>query len=275
MKCALFRLFLVVVLFCDSASLSQEHSSQDQSARDLVREVVSNELNAQQRDHTHWMYRLETEKAGTREVMAVIETIAGDLTRLLSRNDQLLTDQQRIEEDQRTEKFINNPEEQRKRQHDQNEDVHKAEQLLAVLPDALNFSYAERDGDTITLNFQPNPEFHPTSREAHAFREMEGQLIVDEGEKRVREIRGHLRNTVHFGLLGHLDPGGTFDVRQEEVGQKHWEITLLKVNMRGKALVFKTINVQQDETRSHFQQVPDTLTLPQARDLLQKRVSTD
>jgi hypothetical protein len=104
---------------------------------------------------------------------------------------------------------------------------------------------------------------------------MEGQLIVDEGEKRVREIRGHLRNTVHFGLLGHLDPGGTFDVRQEEVGQKHWEITLLKVNMRGKALVFKTINVQQDETRSHFQQVPDTLTLPQARDLLQKRVSTD
>jgi hypothetical protein len=221
------------------------------------------------------MYRLETEKAGTREVMAVIETIAGDLTRLLSSNDQLLTDQQRIEEDQRTEKFINNPEEQRKRQHDQNEDVHKAEQLLAVLPDALNFSYAERDGSTITLNFQPNPEFHPTSREAHAFHEMEGQLIVDEGEKRVREIRGHLRNTVHFGLLGHLDPGGTFDVRQEEVGQKHWEITLLKVNMRGKALVFKTINVQQDETRSHFQQVPNTLTLPEARDLLQKRVSTD
>jgi hypothetical protein len=265
----------VVVLLCDSASLSQEHSDQDQSARDLVREVVSNELNAQHGDHTHWMYRLETEKAGAGEVMAVIETIDGDLTRLLSRNGQLLTDQQRIEEDQRTEKFINNPEEQRKRQHNQNDDVHKAEQLLALLPDALNFSYAERDGSTITLNFQPNPEFHPPSREAHTFREMEGKLIVDEGQKRLREIHGHLRNTVHFGLLGHLDPGGTFDVRQEEVARKHWEITLLKVNMKGKALFFKTINVRQNETRSHFQLVPDTLTLPQARDLLQKQASVD
>jgi hypothetical protein len=219
------------------------------------------------------MYRLETGKAGAREVMAVIETSDGDLTRLLSRNGQLLTDQQRAEEDHRTEKFINNPEEQRKRQHDQNEDIHKAEHLLALLPDALNFSYAERDGNTITLNFQPNPEFHPPSREAHAFHEMEGQLIVDGGQKRVREFRGHLRDTVHLGLLGHLDRGGTFDVRQEEVAEKHWEITLLKVNMKGKALFFKTIDVKQDETRSHFQQAPDLLTLPQARDLLQKQPS--
>jgi hypothetical protein len=68
-----------------------------------------------------------------------------------------------------------------------------------------------------------------------------------------------------------LDPGGTFDVRQEEVAPNHWEITFLKVNMKGKALFFKTINVQQNEMRSHFHQVPETLTLMQAMDLLQKQ----
>ncbi len=270
MNRAPFRLFLAVVLLCGSASLSQVHPGRDQPAHDLVHEVVSNELNAQQRDHTHWMYQLETEKAGAKEVMAVIETIDGDLTRLLSRNGQLLTAQQRKEEDQRTEKFINNPEEQRKRQQDQNEDMRKAGQLLALLPDALNFSYAERKGNTIKLNFQPNPAFRPPSREARAFHEMEGQLVVDEGQKRLTEIHGQLSNAVHFGLLGHLDPGGTLDMRQQEVSSKHWEITLLKVNMKGKALFFKKINVQQDEMRSHFRQVPDDLTLPQGREWLQK-----
>jgi len=100
---------------------------------------------------------------------------------------------------------------------------------------------------------------------------MEGQLILDEKQKRLIEINGHLKNAVHFGILGHLDPGGTFDVRQEEVSPNHWEITFLKINMKGRALFFKTINVQQNEIRSHFRPLPETLTLVQARDLLQKQ----
>jgi hypothetical protein len=38
----------------------------------------------------------------------------------------------------------------------------------------------------------------------------------------------------------------------------------LNINMRGKALFFKTIEVQQNETRTGFQRVPDDLTLAQA-----------
>lgn len=83
-------------------------------------------------------------------------------------------------------------------------------------------------------------------------------------------MHGRLKNEVHFGILGHLYPGGTFDVRQAEIGSDHWEMTLLRVNMRSKALFFKTINVQQDEVRSHFRQVPDNLTLTQAKEILQK-----
>jgi hypothetical protein len=40
--------------------------------------------------------------------------------------------------------------------------------------------------------------------------------------------------------------------------------------MKGTALFFKTISVEQDESRSHFQQIPDALTLAQAGDLLLK-----
>lgn len=271
MKRIWFWWSVIAILLCSPAVVSEVHPDQGQSANDLVRQMVSNELKSLDQDHTSWIYRLETEKGGTREVLQVAETKQGDLTRLVAKGDQTLSDQQRKEEDQRTEKFINDLEQQKKRKQEQDEDIRKAKQLLALLPDALNVSFAERNGDTVKLNFQPNPAFHPPSREAHVFHEMEGQIVLDGKQGRLVEIKGDLKNAVHFGILGHLDPGGTFDVRQEEVAPNHWEVTLLRVNMKGKALFFKTINVQENETRSHFHQVPETLTLTQAMDLLQKQ----
>jgi hypothetical protein len=72
------------------------------------------------------------------------------------------------------------------------------------------------------------------------------------------------------GLLGDLDAGGTFDIQQQEVGPGHWEISLMKVDIKGRALFFKTISVQQDEKRTNFKRVPDQLTLAQAQDLVKK-----
>ena len=46
----------------------------------------------------------------------------------------------------------------------------------------------------------------------------------------------------------------------------------MTVDMKGKALLFKTINVQQTETRSDFQRVPDDLTLTQAADILSGQI---
>lgn len=67
------------------------------------------------------------------------------------------------------------------------------------------------------------------------------------------------------------DKGGAFRVKQAEVAPGHWDITLLHVNMHGRALFFKTISVQQDEMRSNFCRVPDNLTLPQAAEKLEKQ----
>jgi hypothetical protein len=102
---------------------------------------------------------------------------------------------------------------------------------------------------------------------------MEGRIWVNSQENRLAEIQGHLTRPVKFGggLLGHLDQGGEFHVKQSEIAADHWEITLMHVNMRGKALFFKTINVQQHEVRGNFQRVADNLTLVQAAEELQKR----
>jgi hypothetical protein len=86
----------------------------------------------------------------------------------------------------------------------------------------------------------------------------------------LQEISGHLREEVKFagGILGHLDPGGTFDVKQAAVAPGFWEVTVLRVNMKGKALFFKTINVQQNVSRSDFRKVSDNLSLQTAAKML-------
>jgi hypothetical protein len=70
------------------------------------------------------------------------------------------------------------------------------------------------------------------------------------------------------GLLGHLEKGGRFAVKRAEISPSHWELTEITVNMQGKALLLKTISVQQKEVHADFQPVSDDLSLSGAAELL-------
>jgi hypothetical protein len=101
---------------------------------------------------------------------------------------------------------------------------------------------------------------------------MEGNLVLDSRQNRLAEISGELTSEVKFfgGLLGHLDKGGTFLVRQQDMGSGHWELTSMDIEMNGKAVFFKTIAVREREVYSNFRQVPDGTTLHQALTYLQR-----
>ena len=256
-----------------AASAPQNAGEPNESADELVKASVQNELKAIDGDHTHWMYQLETHKAGGSETKELIETPHGNLARVVARNGQPLSPDEQKREDENLQKFVGDTDAQQKQRHDLDQDEKKTKDLLALLPDALTYTYAGHDGDNTRLTFVPNPSFHPPSREAHVFHSMEGQMLINTKEHRLVEFSGHLTHPVKFGggLLGDLQEGGTFDVRQQEVGPGHWEISLLKVNIHGKALFFKTISVQQDETHTNFKRVPDGLTLAEAKDLVIKQ----
>jgi hypothetical protein len=80
-------------------------------------------------------------------------------------------------------------------------------------------------------------------------------------------------NEVKFagGMLGHLEKGGQFDVRRAEILPGYWEVTEMVVNIRGKALLFKNISVQQRELHQNFERVPEDLTIADAAALLLKQ----
>jgi hypothetical protein len=243
------------------------------SANDLARRVITNELKFQD-DHTNWMYRLEKEQYGKKQVKEIIETKEGSLSRLLSINDRPLTAKQQEEEDQRVQELMTSRSAKRKLQRALDAEVLQGRRLFKMLPDAFLFNYEGGNGDLIKLSFRPNPNFHPPSLEARVFHDMEGEMWVNCKQERLAEFSGHLTQDVKFGfgLLGQLDRGGRFEVRQAEVIPGHWDMTTMNLEMTGKALLFKSIGVQKRETHRDFQQVSDDLTLTQAADILNRHI---
>lgn len=237
---------------------------------EFVRKVINHELTAENNDHSHWMFRLETEKKnGQKDVDDVIETKDGDLKRPILIDGHQPTPDQRKQIDNHLGKDL---QELRKNHKDKSQDEGQSQQMLKMLPDAFLYSYGKREGDEVELTFKPNPKFHPDNHEAEVFHAMQGSIWLDAKQNRLAHISGRLMKEVKFfgGLLGHLDPGGTFDVKQGEVSPGYWELTMLNVEMNGKALFFKTISVRQEYRRSEFKLVPNDTTIAQGVEMLMK-----
>jgi hypothetical protein len=263
------------LVFCVPAYVQNTSSDAGLSAGELLRRVVNSELKAQANDHSHWMYEVKAGVSGKEQVKVAVQTREGYLDRLKFVNGQPITPEQEKQEDQRIARLLKKPDEQKKQRSAQEQDAQKTERLFQMLPDAVTASYGKREGELVEILFEPNPHFHPPSHEAAVFHAMEGRIWINTRENRLVEIEGHLTRGVKFGggLLGHLDKGGEFHVKQSEVAPGLWEITLLHVNMHGKVLFFKTIAVQENEIRTNFQRVPDNLTLSEAAQQLQKQSS--
>ena len=265
---------LATVLAATAAVLASasEQTSPPGDPNQYMHEVVNNELKAEESDHTHWMYRLHKEDDKGGQDRQVIETKDGSLAKTLLINGQPLTPEQRVSDEDRMKKLVSDPDERARREKRSKQDEEKARQLLKAIPDAFNFKYEGEDGELARFSFTPNPHYSPPTRELSVYHAMAGKIWVNRSAMRLAMIEGKLMEDVNFGwgLLGHLDKGGTFKVVQKKVGENHWETVLLDLNMQGRAVIFKTLTIRQKQILSEFKRVPDDLTISQAFDMLHK-----
>ncbi|PYX51148.1 MAG: hypothetical protein DMG79_04075 [Acidobacteria bacterium] len=265
---------LILLFSFQVSAVAQESQRSEQNSNELARKILQNEIKAEADDHSHWSFQLEYESGEGKETDEVVETKDGDLKHPVLINGHPLSAKEEHEAEERIQTFVRDPARLRKSAHEQSEDLARSQRLFKMLPDALIFSFAEDHGDTVKLHFKPNTQFRPPTREARVFQAMEGDLWVNRKQSRLAGISAHITHEVKFGggWLGHLDPGGHFEVQQEEVAPGYWEMTRLNVDMKGKVLFFKTISVQQKTYRANLHRIPDNLTLAQAADLLRKQV---
>lgn len=241
-------------------------------ANAFVREVIHYELDMDAKDHSHWRYHAHREDDKSNYDRDIIETKDGEIGRNLLFYGRPLTPEEQQQDQARMKQLVSDPAEQAKRARRAKADNEKGHQMFQAIPDAFIFKYDGLENGLVRLTFFPNPKYDPPTRELRVFRALSGKMWIDPDQKHVVRIEGQLFQDVTFGwgILARLYKGGTFVVNMREVGPGHWEMVSLNVNMSGHAMLFKNIAVQERQTQSEFQRVPDDLSMSEAYQMLQK-----
>jgi hypothetical protein len=228
--------------------------AQSSDAKQIVSAAVDAELFADHNDRTAFEYRDHDVTPDHDTVYYIVQYPKGALKRKTEDHGHPLTAQQRQAEDTRIRNFVNDPALQEKARRDSAHDDAQAEEFLKLLPSAFLWTVQSATPASTTLTFRPDPNFSPRSLEARVLGAMSGEMVVMRGSNRIHIIRGTLREDVKFGfgILGRLRAGGTFNVERREIVPGHWQITDSHIHFDGRALFFKNIGEQEDETLTDF-----------------------
>jgi len=275
-------LFFACALSCCSATFASAVASSDQAtefqpnaqARDLVRKVVANELKQEELDKSRYMFKLKKVTPKVTRVQQIVQTNQGSIARTLLIDGKPPADDLRKAEEEKIQKLIGDLDEQKRRQKREKEDENRAQIMVRALPNAFFYQEIRRDGDTLKLRFRPDPSYEPQSREESIYTGMAGELWLNIPQERLRKIDAHLFHDVDFGwgILGRLYKGGSFMVEQEQVDASHWDTTVLKLDLRGKALLVKSLVYDEQEFENDFHRLPDHISLAEGADILKKGV---
>ena len=240
----------------------------------LVRDASFNELHSDPGGKHPFRYRLrKTDEKGI-STKEIIETTDGDVARLMSREDKPLSADAEKAEMDRLDNLLAHPEIQVHRHKKEQEDSGRADTMIKLLPDAFTYTYLGvvqgLGGPAYRLSFVPNPKFNPPSREAQVYHGMAGELWIDVREKRMAKFDAHLISDVDFawGFAARLNKGGTILVEQKDVGDGHWEAMNFRLNLTGKILMMKTLDMKTLEQASDFVAVPPGTGVKEAVEIL-------
>jgi len=241
-----------------------------QSAEDVVRKVVGNELWYSDHDHSRWMYEDDYKSPAKNQVKLVIQTSQGNLSEIIQSYGHMPAPQVHQADLTRIRKTVDDPSFRAQQRQNERHDDQQAQNLLKMLPDAFIWHIDSREGGKIRLSYYPNPNFSPPSMASRVLASMSGTMVVNEGQMRLEDLFGRLDKPVEFGwgLFGRLNAGGTFHVIRSEIAPHEWQITETHVHISGHALFFKDIGDQEDEVTRDYHRVPADVDLEKAQQML-------
>jgi hypothetical protein len=273
------RACVVIAILASARALGAQDSKPSIPPDELVRLAVANEVKAAHSSPIKNIFRSQKKTAKGSQTRLYIETNEAMAAMLISIDGRALTPQQQQGEVAHLDWLMSNPDQLRKKGAREKEDAERTLRIVKALPDAFRYQYdgvvnqAQGLGagaPLARLKFTPNPSYSPPTHVEEVLTGMEGYLLIDTASRRLARIDGTLFRNVNFGwgIFGRLDKGGHFVVQQADVGDGDWEITEMHLNITGKILLIKNLNMISDEVLTNYRRVPDHLTFAKGVDLL-------
>lgn len=240
-----------------------------ESPHNLVKEVVYNELQ-ERRQVSLWQFRVEKRVAAITTLQQEIETRSGPVYRVLARQGKPLDPAAQNKETERLNNLLRNPAEQARMKQDHDAEEQRLQRLIGAMPDAFLYAYAGTAEGNLRLTFQPNPAYNPSTYETRVYHALSGEIWIEPRLKRLAKIDAHIVDQIDFGygLFGHIEKGGTFQIGRQQVSETRWKTSLIDVHVSGRIVFFKAISKDQREVRSNFQPMPANCSVQDAVTLL-------
>ena len=276
------RMLLVVVLVLHLSTWSVAEGPVAVTPSELVRRAVANEIKTNNQG-PKYMCRQRKETPAGSQTKLMVETRDAMVGMVVANNDQPLNQEQRRAEYGRIERFVNQPAELYRKRRQERESAERVNLILKALPDAFLYESdgtetgrpgVGKSGDQLLrLKFRPNPRYDPPSHVEQVLTGMQGVVLIDAQKQHIARIDGTLFKDVAFGwgILGHLDRGGHFQVDQTDASDNNWTIARMDLAFTGKILLFKSIDIKSTEIYGDFHPVPGDLTFAQGVQLLKQQ----
>jgi hypothetical protein len=200
------------------------------------------------------------------ETRQVIETAEGRADRIILSNGEPLSPEQQVKQQHRLEKLLSDHDALKNELKDQKSETQHRIRIVKAFPKAFFFDYAGVEKGLLRFNFRPDPDFSPKDRETQMYRGMQGSVWIEPTQERIVRIEGILVKDVNFGwgIVGHLNKGGIYEISQTQLSPGTWRITKLNVDLKGKTFLINSFRLQRKETNSRFQPVSSELTFQEA-----------
>jgi hypothetical protein len=274
------RILLLATVFLSGNLLAAQAQDAPVDPLKIVRDASWNELHSKPPGRSFSYRQHKEDPKGVKTVKWIVETMDGDVARLVEKDGKPLPPDQEQAERDRLNDLLAHPEIQAHRHKKEQEDSARGDEMVKMLPDAFLYTFDGMvdgpNGPCYRFQFKPNPAFTPPDREGEVYHGMVGELWVDKAQERLAKIDAHLISDVNFGwgVLGRLYKGGSILVQNQDVGLHHWETVHMKLRLQGKLLMMKSVDYSTTEDFTDFRIQPQELSYQEAIHFLQQQAPT-
>ena len=242
------------------------------SPKEIVNTMLANErYAAEHRDRFMYLSNERSERTGGKLwTERVVETPVGRVRFLIAEDGKPLSAERVEAERKRLAADAANPAEFIKKEAAQKDDEAHARAMLELIPKGFVLENLKDANGDWRVDFRPDPAYSPNSMEEKVLHGMSGWMLIDQKHLRLHHIEGRLPADVSlaFGLAS-VKAGSHFEsTKMMYVGQ--WRTIRVISDIRGKAVLFKTLSKNQDVARTEFKRVDNNLTVAQAVEMAER-----
>jgi hypothetical protein len=262
-----------IVWLCLLSPCAVRAQSSD-AARQVVDTMLAHENDpAEHRNKYIYLSEEKSERTGGhlwRERVA--ETAVGKVRLLLAEDGKPLSAERAAAERARLADIVAHPDAFQRRERGMMNDEMHAEQMLALLHKAFLFDEPRPEGGDVRIAYRPDPAYQPKTLEERVLHGMAGAVLVDKLTMQLHRIEGKMPADVSmgFGLLGTVHAGSSFSTEHALQPGNEWKSSVVTTAIDGKALLFKEIGRNEHTVHSEFRELPESISLAQAVEMLER-----